>query len=266
MKIVSLILRPTLLILLLFSRVATVHADDVVVMTSGAFTAAYLELGKEFERATNHRLVTATTSMGAGAESIPARLLRGEPADVIIVASDALDAMVHDGTVTRGSRVDLAESAIGMAVRAGAPKPDISTVAAFRQALLGAKSVGYSVSVSGNYLVNEIYPRLGITEQLMPKSQRIERGRVGTVVARGDAEIGFQQISELMPVEGIDIVGPLPPELQKLTIFAAGIAAASKHEQAARALVIFLASPAAADAVRRSGMTPISAGQTSKPL
>jgi molybdate transport system substrate-binding protein len=259
MNLLSLLRKPALLVLLSLAPAAMAHADDVVVMTSGAFTAAYLELGKEFERTTKHRLITATTSMGAGAESIPARLLRGEPADVVIVAADALEGLIRDGTVARGSRVDLAESAIGMAVRSGARKPDISTVYAFRQTLLDAKSVAYSVSVSGNYLINEIYPLLGITEQLMPKSQRIERGRVGTVVARGDAEIGFQQLSELLPVEGVDVVGPLPPALQKLTIFAAGIASASRHEQAARALVAFLASPAAADAVKRSGMVPLSA-------
>jgi molybdate transport system substrate-binding protein len=248
-----------LLIVVLWLRVAAVYADDVVVMTSGAFTAAYLELAKGFERASKNRVVTAATSMGTGADSIPSRLARGETADVVIVAADAIDQLIQQGLVVSGSRVDLARSSIGMAVRAGERKPDITSVEGLKQALLAAKSVAYSASVSGDYLVGELFPRLGIADQLKGKSQRIERERVGVVVARGDAEIGFQQISELLPIDGIDLVGPLPPEAQRVTVFSAGIAAASTHQAAARALIRFLASPAASGTVSKSGLEPIGA-------
>jgi molybdate transport system substrate-binding protein len=244
------------LLVILLVRAATAYADDIIVMTSGAFTAAYLDLAPGFERSTNNKLMTAATSMGTGADSIPSRLARGEPADVVIVAADALDQLIKDGRVMAGSRVDLARSSIGMAVRAGARKPDISSVEALRQTLLAAKSVAYSASVSGDYLVGELFPRLGIADQLKSKSRKIERERVGAVVARGDAEIGFQQISELLPVLGIDVVGPLPPEVQRVTVFSAGIASRSTHIAAAQAFVRFLASPAASAAVVKSGMEP----------
>lgn len=234
-------------------------ADQIVVMTSGGFTAPYLALVAEFQRVSKHTLVTATTTIGVGAESIPNRLQRREPADVVIAAEGSIDAMIAAGTVVAGSRVALARSSIGMAVRAGAPTPDVSTVAGFIQTLLRARSVAHSGSVSGQYLVNEVYPRLGIADQLEAKSQLIERERVGAVVARGDAEIGFQQVSELLPVPGIQLLGPLPPEIQRVTVFTAGVAVHSRHPDAARALIAFLASPAAVGAIEKSGMEPMPA-------
>jgi ABC-type molybdate transport system substrate-binding protein len=232
------------------------RADDVRVMTSGAFTAALLDLTAEFERTTPHKIVVVTTTMGTGATSIASRLERGEPADVVIVASDSLDQFIKSGLVTAGSRVDLARSAIGMAVRAGAPVPDVSSVDAFKRALLDAKSIAYSASVSGVYLSTELFQELGIADRVMPKARRIEGERVGAVVARGDAEVGFQQISELLPVPGITLTGPLPAGVQRVTVFAAGIAAKAPSPAAAKALVSFLFSPAAAAAVRKSGMEP----------
>jgi molybdate transport system substrate-binding protein len=228
--------------------------DQIIVMTSGTFTAAHLELAPDFERSTRMKVTTAATTLGVGAASIPSRLQRGEPVDVVIVAADALDDLIRDGRVVQGSRVDLARSSIGMAVRAGAPKPDISTVPALTRVLLEARSVAVSSSVSGNYFTNELFPRLGIADRLKDKVRRIEGERVGAVVARGDAEIGFQQISELLPVSGIDVVGPLPSEVQRVTVFAAGVAAGSKHPDAARAYIRFLASPKASGAVARSGL------------
>src|SRR5262249_60415776 len=145
-------------------------------------------------------------------------------------------------------------SAIGMAVGSGAPKPDIQSVEALTRTLLAAKSVAYSASVSGDYLSNELFPRLGVVEELKATGMRIERERVGAVVARGDAEIGFQQISELLPIAGIEVVGPLPPELQRVTVFAAGVAAHAKYPDAARAFIQFLASPAAAKVVVKTGL------------
>ena len=232
-------------------------ADEIRVMTSGTFTAALLELAPRFERATGHRPVAATTTMGVGADSIPSRLQRREPADVVILDDDAMMQLMASGAVVAGSRTPLARSGIGVAVRAGAPRPDISTVDAFKRTLLSATSVAYSASVSGRYLTTELFQRLGIAAEMLPKSRRIEGERVGAVVARGEAEIGFQQTSELLPVPGIDYVGPLPPELQRVSVFSAGIAAHSANRDAAAALIRFLASPDAAAAVAKSGLEPV---------
>jgi molybdate transport system substrate-binding protein len=232
-------------------------AGEIRVMTSGAFTAAYLDLSPHFERVNQDKVVTVTTTMGTGAESIPNRLRRGEAADVVIVADPALEQLIDDGLVLKGSKVPLARSAVGMAVRAGAPVPDISTVDALKRTLLQAKSIAYSASVSGDYLSTELFQSLGIAEQVLPKSRRIERERVGAVVARGEAEIGFQQKSELLPVPGIRYVGPLPPEVQRITVFSAGIAVGAKNSEAARALIRFLASPEAVAAIEKSGMEPM---------
>ncbi len=236
---------------------ARLIAAEIRVMTSGAFTAAYLDLSPQFERISHDQVITVTTTIGTGAESIPNRLRRGEPAEVVIVADTVLDQLISDGLVVKDSKVPLARSVVGMAVRAGAPVPDISTVDAFKRTLLQAKSIAYSASVSGDYLSTELFQSLGIAAQVLPKSRRIERERVGAVVARGEAEIGFQQKSELLPVPGIHYVGPLPAELQRVTVFSAGVAAGTKNPDAARALIRFLASPEAASAIEKSGMEPI---------
>jgi molybdate transport system substrate-binding protein len=186
------------------------------------------------------------------------RIERGEPVDVVILAAPALDDLIEQGKVVAGSRVDLVRSKVGMVVRAGAPKPDISTVAALKRTLLEAKSIAYSASASGVYLSTELFPRLGIADQIKAKCMRIESERVGAVVARGDAEIGFQQVSELLPIPGVDYAGPLPPEVQKVTVFSAGIATAAKEKDAARALIKFFTSPAAAPAIAKSGLEPVS--------
>ena len=235
----------------------SIMSRDIIVMTSGAFTAAYLELIPQLELVTKCKIVTAATSMGTGANSIPNRLQRGEPVDVVIMADAALAELIKDGKVVAESRVPLARSAIGMAVRAGSPKPDISSVDALKRALLQAKSIAYSASVSGRYLSTELFQRLGIADQIMLKSRRIEGERVGDVVARGEAEIGFQQTSELLPVPGIDYVGPLPPEVQRVSVFSAGVAVGAGDSDAAHALIRFLASPAAARAITKSGMEPM---------
>ena len=156
-----------------------------------------------------------------------------------------------------GTRVDLAQGKIAMAVHAGAPKPDIGTVEAFKRTLLAAKSIAYSDSASGVYLSTVLFPKLGIADQIAGKSRMIPAEPVGLVVARGDAEIGFQQMSELLAVPGIDIVGLLPPEIQKVTVFAAGISSTSKEPDAARALIKFLTSPAAAPVIAKTGIEPV---------
>jgi molybdate transport system substrate-binding protein len=240
---------------------AAASADEVRVMTSGGFTAAYLELVPQFEQATHHTIVsTFGASMGETPDSIPNRLRRGEPADVVILAAAALDELIEQGKVVAGSRVDLVRSSIGMAVKAGAPKPDITSVAALTRTLLQAKSIAYSDSASGVYLSTVLFQRLGIADQMKGKSRKVAgTERVGAVVARGDAELGFQQISELLPVPGITYVGPLPTGAQQVTIFSAGIAVGAKAPQAATALVAFFTSPQAAPVITKSGLEPIAA-------
>jgi molybdate transport system substrate-binding protein len=233
-------------------------AAEIKVMNSGGFAAAYLDLIPEFERATSNTIKTAWgPSMGTVPDAIPLRLQRGEPVDVIIMVGYALGDLIKQGKIVADSRVDLARSKIGMAVRAGAMKPDISSVEAFKQALLAAKSIAYSDSASGVYVSTELFQRLGIAEELRAKSKEIKGERVGNVVARGEAEIGFQQISELLPVHGIDFVGPIPAELQKVTVFSAGVATSAKDPSAAKTLIEFLASPAAIAAIKKSGLEPI---------
>ncbi len=227
-------------------------------MSSGGFTAAYRALIPAFERRTDHKLHSAYgASIGDAPDAIPQRLARGEWADVLILAGSALDALIRQGRAVEGSRVDLAESRIGFAVRAGAPKPDMGSVEAVRRALLEANSIAYSASASGVYFSSEMVRRLGVADEVLPKSRRILSERVGSVVARGDAELGLQQLSELLPIPGIEPLGPLPPELQRVTVFSAGIAAGSQQPDAARDLIRFLASPDAAEAVRATGLDPM---------
>ena len=238
-------------------------AAEVRVMISGGLTAAFNALVPEFERTTGNKVSTAYgPSMGTTVNAIPVRLERGEPADVLIMVGYALGDLVKNGKVIADSRVDLVKSLIGVAVKAGAPKPDISSVDALKRTLLAAKSIAYSDSASGVYVSTEMFAKLGITEEMKDKARKIPATPVGEIVAHGDAEIGFQQFSELMPVQGIDIVGPLPSELQKVTVFSAGIAAVSKEPEAGKALIKFLTSPAARAEIIRSGMEPIANGGT----
>jgi molybdate transport system substrate-binding protein len=246
-----------LLLLCMFLTAAAVRADEIKVVTSGGFTAAYLELVPAYESSTHNKLVTEFgPSMGTTHNAIPIRLERGETIDVVIMAAPALDELIKQGKVRAGTRVDLVRSLIGVAVKAGAPRPDISTVDALKRTLLAAKSIAYSDSASGVYLSTELFPKLGIADQIKSKSKKIEADPVGGVVATGEFEIGFQQISELRPVKGIDIVGPLPPGAQKVTVFAAGIPASAKHPEAANALIEWLASPVAYSAIKKSGLEP----------
>ena len=234
------------------------NTTEIRIMTSGAFTAAYLALIPRLEQLTGKKLVTAATSIGTGENSIPNRLRRRESVDVVIVADTVLRGFIKEGLIVADSYTPLARSAIGMAVRKGASKPDIRSVDALTSTLLQARSIAYSASVSGEYLTNELLQRLGIADRVLPKCRRIEGGeRVGAVIARGEAEIGFQQISELLPVPGIDHITPLPPEVQKLSIFSAGVAATTSDSDAARAVIAFLSSLDASESIKNSGLEPI---------
>ena len=233
-------------------------AAEVRVMISGGLSAAYNALVPEFERQTGNKVLTAYgPSMGTTVNAIPVRLERGEPADVLIMVGYALGDLVKQGKVIADSRVDLVKSPIGIAVKSGTPKPDISSADAVKQALLAAETIAYSDSASGVYVSTEMFAKLGITDAMKDKARKIPATPVGEVVAQGKAEIGLQQISELKPVAGIDIVGPLPDALQKITVFSAGIATVSKEPDAGKALIKFLASSAAHDAIVKSGIDPI---------
>jgi molybdate transport system substrate-binding protein len=230
-------------------------AAEVHVVSSGGFAEAYRRLAPEFERKTGNTLVTGWgPSMGDTVNAIPNRLSRGESIDVVIMVGSSLDKLVEQGKVVPGSAALLARSSIGMAVKAGAPKPDISNVDALKKTLLGAKSIAYSDSASGVYLENVLFPRLGVAAAIKNKSHMIPAEPVARVVARGDADIGFQQISELLPVPGIAVVGPLPAEAQHVTLFSAGVVAGSKEPEAAQSLIRFLSSPEAASVIRETGL------------
>jgi molybdate transport system substrate-binding protein len=241
-----------------FPRVSGAQSDEIRVISSGGFTAAYNILVPRFEQITGKKVVSAYgASMGNAPDAIPQRLARGESTDIIILARTALDDFSARGVVRPDSRVDLAKSRIGLAVQAGAPKPDISTVDALRRTLLGASSIAYSASASGVYVSTELYKRLGIEAEVVPKSRRILSERVAAVVARGEAEIGFQQISEIIGIPGAELVGPLPAEVQQVTVFSAGVLTNARQPEAAVELIRFLASPDAAETVASTGLDPI---------
>ena len=227
------------------------HAAEIQVMASAAIKEAYLELAPEFERASGHKVVTQWVPT----VDMLARLKGGETVDLVIMSAAGLEELTGAGRIAAGSRVDVAKSGIGVAVRAGAPKPDISSADAVKRALLAAKSVAYSTGPSGVYLAG-LFQRMGIADEVKPKLKRVKGVPVGEVVARGEAEIGFQQVSELLPVAGIDYLGPLPATIQEITVFAAGVHVAARQPDAAKALIGFLATPAAVAVIRKKGMEP----------
>jgi len=238
-------------------------AVDVRVMISAGFFGVYSELGPAFERASGHHLITTRgPSMGDSPEAIPTRLARGELADVVIVNGGIADELENKELLRADSKVHLARSLIGMVVREGAVKPDIGSVEAFQNTLLAAKSIAYSDSGSGIYLSTTLFPKLGIADQIAGKCQKV-RGPpsgepVAAVVARGEAEIGFQQVAELIHIPGIAFVGTIPAEVQPTVFFLGAVTCAATHPEAAAALIRFLSSPEAAPVILKAGLTPIS--------
>lgn len=244
--------------------VGCASAADVRVMISAGFHGVYSELSPAFERASGHRLVTTRgPSMGDSPEAIPARLARGEAADVVILDGSAADELGRRELVRGDSKIELARSLIGMAVRAGAEKPDIGSVEALRRTLLAAESIAVSDSGSGTYLSTTLFPKLGIADRIAAKSRKV-RGPpsgepVAAVVARGEAEIGFQQVSELIYVPGVSFVGTLPAEVQPGFSFAGALTRDVREPEAATALLSFLASAEAAPVILKAGLMPIPA-------
>jgi molybdate transport system substrate-binding protein len=221
----------------------------IKVMLSAAFREAYLELVPLFERATGH----AVENLWVPSVQMMKRLKGGETVDLVILSAAALEDLRTAGIVAE--RTDLAKSGIGVAVKAGAPKPDISSGTALKRAVLAASGIAYSTGPSGIYLI-KLFERMGIAGEIKSRVKQVQGVPAGSIVARGEAELAFQQVCELLPVPGIVLVGPLPPDVQEITVFAAGVHARAPQPEAARALVKHLTAPAAAPVIRRKGMEP----------
>ena len=222
---------------------------NIKVMLSAAFKEAYLELVPQFERASGHNV----ESLWVPSVQMMSRLKGGETVDLVILSAASLDDLKKAGLIS--DRSDLARSGIGIAVKAGARKPDLSSGEAVKRAVLAAKGVAYSTGPSGIYLM-ALFQRMGIAEAIKSKVKQVQGEPAGGVVARGEAEIAFQQVSELLPVPGIDFIGPLPADIQQITVFSAGLHVAARAPEAARALVKFFKAPAAAPVIKKTGMEP----------
>lgn len=252
--------------LVLMATSAGALAQEVTVMISGGFKAALEKLAPRYEAQSGDRIVLISgPSMGKTPQAIPNRLARGESADVVIMVGDALDALAHDRMVKDGSRVELADSPIGMVVKAGSPVPDIGTDTALRRTLLQASTVAYSDSASGRYVQSQLFKTLGINEQMEGKAHRVERIPVASEVAKGKYSIGFQQVSELLPVPGVTFVGKLPDNLQYITRFAGAVTARAAHPTEGKALLDFLSSAKARETISATGMIPVATPRDSVP-
>jgi molybdate transport system substrate-binding protein len=230
----------------------SVDAAEVSLLSSTAMREALEDLIPAFERASGHK-VTITFKSGV---DVSAALRAGDHADLAVSTDAALDELAKEGRIVAGSRVDFTRARVGVAVRTGAPKPDISSPDAFKNALLSAKAIGYSKGPSGIHLEG-VMKRLGIFDQVKPKLIQPALGvRVGAMVARGEADIGVQQINELLPIPGIDFVGPLPDTLQAVLVYSLGVPATAKERAAAAALVKYLTSESALPVLKKLGMEP----------
>ena len=235
---------------------------EVRVMSSGATAPAYLQLVPQFESKTRLKAVTLATSTGLGADAIVARVRARRTGGRDLSGRECLGRS-REGRAGDGRRAGSTSPVrrIGVAVRAGAPKPDVGSIDALKAALLQARSIAISAQISGVYLTNELLPRLGIEAQVLPKIRRAEKEPAGNLVARGEAEIGIQQISELLAVRGVDYVGPLPDEVQRVSTFAVGITTKAGNPAGARALIDLVTSPEGSAVLRQSGLDPIIRGR-----
>jgi molybdate transport system substrate-binding protein len=224
------------------------------VMTSGGFAKPLAAMLPGFEKATRISVtVTQGASQGPGPNTIGAQLSRGVPADLVILSREGLNDLISQGRIVAGSDVDLAKTPIGAAVRAGAPKPDISTVAAFKQMLLSAKSITYPASTTGIYMATKLFPQLGIADALKAKSSNVGVAAVG----RGEVEIAIQPVSELLHQPGTDYVGALPAEIQYISVFSTAVVKDTSDDADARRLIEFFKSPKAGEAMRDGGLEPV---------
>jgi len=226
----------------------------ITVMATAAVKEAFRELVPQFEDSRQTRVA----ALWMPTMDMMQRLAGGEIVDMILLTGEAIDALIRRGIVDPGSRTDIVRSRVGMAVRAGAPKPDITSAEAFERAMLSARSIAYSFGPSGVYIA-ELFQRLGLAAALGARARQVKGVPIGELVASGEAEIGFQQVSELLPVEGIEVIDTLPPGIEKITVFTAGVHSKAPRADIARDFVRSLVSAEAASVLRRTGLEPVSA-------
>ena len=247
---------PVALLCSIGTILACAHSSfaQVKVITSGGFWAAFQQIQPEFEKSTGVKVSTARgASQGDGPNTIGAQLRRGLNVDVVIMSREGLEGLIAEGRIVPGTDVDLARTPLGVSVRAGAPHPDISTVDAFKQTLLRAKSITFPGSTTGIYMTTKLFPQLGIAEQIAAKTTHTGVA----AVASGESEIAIQPVSELLHATGVDFVGTIPAEIQYVSVFSAAIVTASKEPQASKRLIAFLASENSKSAIQKSGMEPL---------
>lgn len=230
-------------------------AAEIKVLTAGAFKQVVLALVPDFEKQSGHRVTVDNDTAGG----LKKRIEGGEAFDVAVITPGVVDDLIAKGKIAAGSRINLASVGVGVVVKEGAPKPDVSTVEAFKRALLAAKSVAYIDPASGGssgIYIDKLLERLGIADQIRPKAKLKKGGHVADLIVSGEAELGLHQISEIVPVKGAALVGPLPKEIQNTTIYAAGLGASAKNKDAAEALIKAFAGPATAAVLKSKGMEP----------
>jgi molybdate transport system substrate-binding protein len=226
------------------------QAADLTVLATPGVKEAYLELVPQFEKASGNKVATTW----AGTADVMKRMKAGEVFDAVILAANSLEELTDTGRLMAGSRADVARSLVGVAVRAGSPKPDISSPEALKKTLLAAKSIGISTGPSGVYLTG-LFQRMGVLDEIKPKFRTPPSGAaIGELIAKGEAEIGFQQVSELIHFPGIQFIGPLPAAVQQTTVFAGGVHAGAREPDAARAFLKFLSAPEHAAVLRKHGL------------
>ncbi len=235
---------------------APAPAAEVKVLTAGAFKQVVLALVPNYERQTGNHVTVDNGTTG----QLKKRIEGGEAFDVLVITPAVVDEMIASGRLAAGSKVNLASVGIGVVVKQGAPKPDIATVDQFKQALLKAKTVAYIDPASGGssgIYIDKLLVKLGIADQIKPKAKLKQGGHVADLIASGEAELGIHQISEIVPVKGVTLVGPLPKEIQNTTTYAAGLSSSVKDKDAAQELIQYLSGPDAAAVLKSKGMDPV---------
>jgi molybdate transport system substrate-binding protein len=234
------------------ASLGTAQAAELTVLTSQGVVSAVRDLAPAFEKASGHKVMV---SFEAG-PSLMNKVNANAPADLVTHYPSAVDDLIKQGKVLAGTRTDFARGGVGLAVKSGAPKPDIGTPEAFKRAMLAAKSVAYSRAGASGLYMAKLMERLGIADAMRPKTRLVDGVPVAEIVAKGEAELGMQQINVLLPIAGVDYVGPLPGDLQDYVEFAAGVLTVSKEPEAAKAFTRFISSVEAVPLIKKSGMEP----------
>lgn len=237
---------------LLLATCAGTHAADIQVLSTNGLKHALEKLAPQFEAATQHRL----TLQFAPAADMKGRIEKGEAFDLTFLTSAAIDDLIKQGRVVAATRTDIAKAGAGVAIRKGAPKPDISTADAFKRTMLGASSIAYVSTGATGATMRRAFEQLSIASEMKAKTRLLSGISAAAAVAKGDAELGFSVISEILGVEGADFAGPLPPELQVYLVFPAAVSVNARSPDAAESFIRFMTTPAAASVIRAQGMEP----------